>query len=460
MLTLSGTLKALRAVATRGRHPPPKSSGASRETAAERTRATDQFGLEDVKLLVETIVRYDLRRDTPWDNYRTSHLILPDWFRHGLDPLTAEYAAQQQRLWSVIAGVDRAYDPEFDEQEAPLGEVDAIRRPGYYIRRDADSVIDASEHVIATGMILRHCRLKPGDSALEYGAGFGAIALTLARLGIVVDTVDISRTFCDYISRQAEFFQVPLTPFHGKFGWNPRPGHQYELIYFFQSFHHCADFLNVIPDLKQHLAPNGRVLLVSEPLMRTEDACVPYPWGLKLDAVSVAQMRRFHWFEMGFTEEFLLRAFANAGFSVQQFKGPPQNFCDAYQFEHRVDCIDLSAGELPDCLGWNLPEPGGRWSTARSRLFVDITPVFSRLLVKATNHHPFGQTVEIEYGRLRLHERFKPGESKEIIIPAHEKGREVIFQTPAHVPASDYFRKSTDTRSLGIFVHSLSYLDV
>ena len=122
----------------------------------------------------------------------------------------------------------------------------------------------------------------------------------------------------------------------------------------------------------------------------------------------------------------------------------------------RAEIVKVGGGEV----GRLVFQPGWRWSTARSRLFVDITPVFSRLLVKATNHHPFGQTVEIEYGRLRLHERFKPGESKEIIIPAHEKGREVIFQTPAHVPASDYFRKSTDTRSLGIFVHSLSYLDV
>lgn len=428
------------------------------ENIAKRVRATDQFTLQDIDALVESIERYDLRHDTPWDNFRTSHLILPDWFQRGLDPLTAEYAAQQKRLWSLITGIDRAYNPEIDEQEAPLGEVDTIRRPGYYIRRDADSVTDASEHVIAAGMILKHCGLRPGDSALEYGAGFGLIALTLARLGIVVDTVDISKAFCGYVEQQAEFFQVPLTPFQGKFGWNPRPGHQYKLIFFFQAFHHCADFLNVVRHLRQHLACNGRILLVSEPIMRAEDAYIPYPWGLKLDAASVAQMRRYHWFEMGFTEEFLIREFANAGLSAQRFAGPPESSCDVYQFEHRADCIDLSAGRMPDCLGWNLPETGGRWTNARSRLFIDTDAGFGRLVIKATNHHPFKQTVEIEYGKLRLTERFKAGESKEIVIPALEKGKEILIRTPTYIPAKDYSRKSTDIRSLGIFVHSLSYL--
>jgi SAM-dependent methyltransferase len=430
-----------------------------RMNTAERVRATGQFCVHDIDALVECAERYQLHRDTPWDDFDRAHLILPEWFRPGLDPLTAEYASQQQRLWSLITGLDRPYTAEIDEQDAPLGEVDAIRRPGYYIRRDPHSVTEASEHVIATGMILKHCGLEPGDTALEYGAGFGPVALTLARLGIVVDTVDISKTFCGYVQQQADFFQVPLTPFLGQFGWNPRPGHRYRLIFFFQAFHHCADFLNVIRSLKAHLADDGRILLVGEPLMSCADPYVPYPWGLKLDAVSVAQMRRYHWFEMGFTEEFLVRVFANAGFLAQRFKGPPESWCDIYQFEHRTNRIELSKSSLPEWLGWHLPEAAGRWTTARSRLLVDSGADFGKLVLKATNHHPFTQTVEIEYGRLRLTEPFRAGQSKEIVIPALEKGAEVLIQTTAYVPAKDYprRRRMPDPRALGLFVHSLSY---
>lgn len=103
--------------------------------------------------------------------------------------------------------------PEIDEKEVPLVDVDAVRRPGYFMRRDSETVELASHQVIATGMILKHGGLKPGDSALECGAGFGQTALALARLGVVVDTVDISKAFCCYIKEQADFLRVPLTPF-------------------------------------------------------------------------------------------------------------------------------------------------------------------------------------------------------------------------------------------------------
>ena len=176
---------------------------------------------------------------TSWDALRDAHMRLPGWFRTGLDPLGADYAAQQQRLWQLIAGVDRPYEPEIDEKEHSWGDIDPVRTPGYFVRRDPAAIASASDHVIATGMILRHSGLKAGDWALEYGAGFGQTALALARLGVNVDTVDISATFCDYVQRQADFFQVPLHPFEGRFGHNPRPDQQYDLIWFYESFHHC-----------------------------------------------------------------------------------------------------------------------------------------------------------------------------------------------------------------------------
>ncbi len=90
-------------------------------------------------------------------------------------------------------------------------------------------------------MIAQHCDLKAGDWALEYGAGFGQTALALARLGVNVDTVDISATFCGYVQARQSFFGA-AAPFEGRFGVNPRPGQRYDLIWFYESFHHCVDF--------------------------------------------------------------------------------------------------------------------------------------------------------------------------------------------------------------------------
>jgi SAM-dependent methyltransferase len=425
----------------------------------DRIKAIGQFGVDDIDLLVSTMTDHDIVRCTPWDNFRAAHCVLPNWFRAGLDPFSDEYAAQQQNLWCLLTGVDRAYMPEIDEREAPLANVDAVRRPGYFIRCDSMAVELASDHVIATGMILKHCGLKPGDSALEYGAGFGQTALALARLGVVVDTVDISKAFCSYVKEQADFFQVPLTPFEGRFGWNPRGTHKYDLVLFYESFHHCADFRAVVQDIKRNLAPKGRVLLAGEPISRAENSFLPYPWGLRLDAESVAQMRRFRWFELGFTEEFLIGLFLNAGFSAQRIECPPSIYGEGYTFTHRGARVDLSQEWLSYDIetGWNNPEPDGCWTKAEARLFLDSTDSFRELVVDATNHHPFAQSVEIAYGNATCVVRFKKGERKEIVINADTKTPQIVFRTPTHVPATGYKTKSEDSRALGIFVHSLMY---
>src|SRR5580704_11101653 len=125
-------------------------------TQAERIKLTGRFTVNDIGLLVRTISEHDVVHGTPWDNFRLAHCSLPSWFHFGLDPFSDEYAAQQHRLWSVLTEIDRTYSPPIDEKEAPLAGVDPVRRPGYFIRRDPDSIEHASHHVIAAGMILKH----------------------------------------------------------------------------------------------------------------------------------------------------------------------------------------------------------------------------------------------------------------------------------------------------------------
>ena len=201
------------------------------------------------------------------------------------------------------------------------------------MRRDAGAITSASDHVIATGMFLKHCGLKAGDWALEYGAGFGQTALSLSRLGVNVDTVDISQTFCDFIARQAVFVQGPRTPFRARFGVNPRPGQKYSLIWFYESFHHCLDFRDVVTRIGDHLAEGGRVILGGEPVFEKEYAAVPYPWGVRLHSEVVAVVRRHHWFELGFSEEFLYRLFEEAGFTGRRIDCEPTLFGRLYVFK-------------------------------------------------------------------------------------------------------------------------------
>lgn len=290
-----------------------KWAGRLRRRAIGEAPAGEWYDLADVERLRALYYESAGGQGPQWDPYRHAHMRLPAWFQPGLDPWSGAYRNQQVRLWQQIVNVDRGYVPETDEQEFGWGGVDAVRRPGYYQRRDPLAIGAAGDHWLATAMLLKHCGLKPGDRALEYGPGFGQSALALARMGVEVDTVDISATFCRYIQQQADFFQVPLYAHQGRFGLNPRPGECYKLIWFYESFHHCLDFHTLVPQLAQMLADGGKVILSGEPIVEHEYAAVPYPWGVRLHAEVAAVMRHTRWFELGFSEAFLYELFARSG---------------------------------------------------------------------------------------------------------------------------------------------------
>ncbi len=269
----------------------------------------------------------------PWDRYRDAHLRLPAWFRPGLDPWSEDYARQQHRLWALVAGVERDYRAEVDEQDVGWDDADPIRRPGYYQRRDPLAVATAADHWLATGMLMQHSGLRPGDWALEYGPGFGQSALALARLGVNVDTVDISPRFVRFMARQARHFDVPLRSFRGAFGHRPDPDRHYQLLWFYESFHHCVDFRQLVPRLAEMLAPGGRVILSGEPIVEAECPAVPYPWGVRLHSEVAAVMRTTGWFELGFTEAFLFELFGRSGLRGRRVDCEPSLFGRLYVFE-------------------------------------------------------------------------------------------------------------------------------
>lgn len=291
------------------------------------------YEAEDIEHLRATYYGAASGQLEAWHPYRDAHMRLPSWFQRGLDPWGPAYREQQLRLWRLVTGLERDYEPELDEKEAPWGEVDAVRQPGYYLRRDPEAVRTAADHWLATGMLLKHSALKAGDRALEYGAGFGQTALALARLGVNVDTVDISAAFCGFVQQQADFFQVPLRAHCGRFGFHPDPGQRYQLIWFYEAFHHCLDFWPLVRQLREMLAPGGRVILGGEPVVRYSYDALPYPWGVRLHSEVAAVMRQTGWMELGFTEAFLFELFERGGFSGRRIDCEPSLFGRLYVFE-------------------------------------------------------------------------------------------------------------------------------
>lgn len=427
---------------------------------AARTAAIRSFGPGDIGLIADTFFTQGPAPNTPWDAWRHAHMKLPDWFHHDLDPLSDAYAEQQHRLWQLVTGIDRPYVAEVDEKEHDLGAIDPVRTPGYYVRRDAQAVAHASDHVIASGMLLKHSGLAPGDWALEYGAGFGQTALALARLGVNVDTVDISPTFCSQVSAQAAFFQVPLTAFHGRFGLNPRPGHSYKLIWFYESFHHCLEFQTVVQQLRDHLGPGGRVILGGEPIEYRENPAVPYPWGVRLHSEVTAVMRRLHWFELGFTEDFLFDLFVGAGFVGWRVDCEPSLFGRLHIFEHRPDVIDLGRCWLPTVLAetWGAAEADGRWTRSAARLPVDARSDFAAIEVDLGHADGPACRVELSYGGAVRSVDLDAGSNATVRFDAEPGARDVRFRTELRHMSVARRLLGSDRQRRGVFVRRLRYV--
>ena len=82
----------------------------------------------------------------------------------------------------------------------------------------------------------------------------------------------------------------------------------FDAAIFFESFHHCADHLALLRKLHRIVRPGGTVFFASEPI-----AAMAYPWGPRLDGMSVWSSRTHGWLELGFDTTYFHRALAKTG---------------------------------------------------------------------------------------------------------------------------------------------------
>jgi SAM-dependent methyltransferase len=421
---------------------------------AEEIRSSGVFRVEDIPMMTRVFESNLLRPSSDARYFARTSMEPPAWYDRTLAPDSAAYTQQQLRLWRLVSGRDRDYRPEVDEKEADV-ETDPVRLPGFYANRAVGCIVHASDEMIATAQILRHCNLHPGGRALEYGAGFGQTALALSRLGVKVDTVDISRQLCRYVKANADFFRTSLTPHVGQFGDNPL-GTKFDLIYFQEAFHHAIDFRGVLEKVKSNLAPGGRLLLCGEPVSAAENELwAPYPWGVRIDGQTVPLIRSRGWMKLGFTHAYLMSVLKRAGFRTEYFPSPQTPRAHVYVCEHSrsEDVADFPAmaTQTAEAATWHEADAEGRWSKDRSVL--RFATKKQTLAISAVNYLPVPKTLTVENGGREAHFEFEAGESKVVTIP--NNGDTIVLSCEAHSPVTLSKGEIADDRSLGLFVKSV-----
>ena len=269
-----------------------------------------------------------------------------------LDPFSAAYRDAALALYLSLRGrPEQGYEPIRDEPPAlpPPGDPWTGLVPWSF--RDAAM---ASEHLFAWGHVLRHLGIPPGGSVLEYGPGSGQILLALSRLGYRACGVDIDAAALGSIAQQADHLRLAVETERAGFG-DGFDGERFDAILFYEAFHHAFDFETLLIRLHDRLRPGGRLVLCGEPVVRAPTGAVPYPWGPRLDALSVFCIRRYGWMELGFTHDYLMALARMTGWRARLHRFAPAHRASLYVLEPIASAPVTPARHAP--ASWRVRAP-------------------------------------------------------------------------------------------------------
>lgn len=222
---------------------------------------------------------------------------------HQVDPLSRDYFAQQFDLYQEITG--KFYSETEDEFTPNVPVTDLLAAPNAY---GFMAPADFAKHCVAMGALVQRLQPAMNDSVLELGSGWGFCQEFLATCGLQSVGIDANPDFVRSsnarLSRlgfgeRARLLQ--FTELDGSLG-------QFDVLLAYEAFHHAVDPLALLRAGKQCLKPTGKVVLAAEPF---NDFYVS--WGLRLDPYSVYCIRKFGWFESGWSALYMSFLFACVG---------------------------------------------------------------------------------------------------------------------------------------------------
>jgi len=231
-------------------------------------------------------VDWPLPSDPFSDAYRCAVLEMYDWLRGGPYSLANELT--------------------------PFDHSAAVVRPFPFF---TGSPVTAGNHLAAIGHLIRTAGAGESSQILELGAGWGNVALFLAQLGCQVTVLDISEEFVKLIDDRAACLGVQIETRIGDFHSVSDLDGTYDVVLFFESFHHCLEHGRLVQELDRIVRPGGRIVFAAEPVAR-RFWC---PWGLRLDGESVWAIRRNGWLELGFRRSYFLEMLSRAGWRANLF---------------------------------------------------------------------------------------------------------------------------------------------
>lgn len=227
------------------------------------------------------------------------------------DPFSPEYRERQMSLFRLLTGRED-YKASRDEI-TPFDLNSHVQRPLPWASGSCELV---GTQLMMQGHLIRGLDLKPGARVLEFGPGAGNVVLHFALLGCSVTAVDVYQPNLDLIAARAARLNLAVE-LHCADMLEFQCDQGFDAIVFFECFHHCSDHMRMLRRLHGLLKPGGMVVFAGEPITREENDEVPYPWGFRMDGLTLWTIRRNGWFELGFTEPYFREALRRTGWTAE-----------------------------------------------------------------------------------------------------------------------------------------------
>lgn len=345
-----------------------------------------------------------------------------------LDPYSEAYVACQIALYEEISG--RQLNQSTNElTQFNIDDYAAAANP--YCWRDPSALV---MHHLRIGTAIRRAALEREPAILDLGAGWGLTSEFMAMLGGDVVAIDINPDFIALINRRASRLGLPLRALVGTFDDFSVP-QRFDLAFFYEALHHAVRPWDVIARCSRHLKVDGRIAFAAEPIQE-----IWWPsWGLRLDAVSVYCIRKFGWFESGWSHTFVIDMFRRVDLALEIWPdAEPQGGSTGVAWPSVVAVSGDALGAQWLGAGWsNDQDVFCSCGTAEIRILDKASPIQLGLDVINYRAQPIGLRILNEAGVERYVGSLPVGHAQ-IALPVEPSDRCLTLHSDAWIPAEEY----------------------
>ena len=244
-----------------------------------------------------------------WANFSYKPTVVVDTT---LPPDGDEYLFQMLKLYEEVSG--RRLEQKSNElTELNVEELIELESPYAF-----QTPSNRATHYLRIAKTIQIANLARGASVLDMGCGWGLSSELLAELGFEVSAIDINPLFVELVRRRAHRLGLKIRTAESSFDEYLADPLTFDAVLFYECFHHAVNPNALLRNMYSYLKQHGKLILAGEPI---QDLWWPN-WGLRLDALSVYCIRKFGWFESGWSESYLKKILSNNNFIPMLYDHP------------------------------------------------------------------------------------------------------------------------------------------